>query len=411
MTQVTPTPAKPTADLKESIEGIAFSNVLIIENKPAEIQILMDDLKNSNLMVTLVATSKAAKSILGLNPQLNLLILDWLLNEQDSMEAKELVKIFRKNRIFTPIIIYTDKNIDEPTKFIKEEGLDRLTIVLNKHDVKGDEVFKRLNEWLTKEPELRIFLRWAREIEKGKNATLWSIHDLKIGGVRELIEAIVPNDDSQPVGQELISFFGKILTRQIEHDDDFLKAIRKEAKDLIKSKPTVTIEKDKLREFYTFERYKTPNKHPLWTGSILKKTNGNYFVVVTPVCDFSHDSKIESVLLIESEPLKKYRKKRGVKNEKCEPCIKNEKYPVHYLAYTPSLPEGLMCRFDRISNIETEKLQGMLKEGKMTCVGILDSPFIENFIQRMNAYLMRLGVRDLDGGEIQHLLESTKLKS
>jgi hypothetical protein len=53
-------------------------------------------------------------------------------------------------------------------------------------------------------------------------------------------------------------------------------------------------------------------------------------------------------------------------------------------------------------------LERKLEEGKMTCVEVVDSQFVENLIQRMNAYPMRLGVRDLDKREITKLERDTR---
>ena len=46
----------------------------------------------------------------------------------------------------------------------------------------------------------------------------------------------------------------------------------------------------------------------------------------------------------------------------------------------------------------------------MVCIEIIDSPFIENLIQRLNAYMMRLGVRDLSDSEIGKAVKDTALQ-
>ena len=58
---------------------------------------------------------------------------------------------------------------------------------------------------------------------------------------------------------------------------------------------------------------------------------------------------------------------------------------------------------DGLSNIKKEELEKKLDEGAFKCIAVIDSPFIENLLQRMNSYLMRLGVRDLDKAEIRKL--------
>lgn len=130
-------------------------------------------------------------------------------------------------------------------------------------------------------------------------------------------------------------------------------------------------------------------------------------MVVTPMCDLCNKDKIENIILLKAEPLKKYRTSRALEKADVKECIKHRIDCVHYLPYAANLPDGLICRFDCLINIKKETLKKLLDEQKMTCLAIIDSPFIENLMQRMNSYLMRLGVRDLDKGEITKLLDET----
>jgi hypothetical protein len=120
---------------------------------------------------------------------------------------------------------------------------------------------------------------------------------------------------------------------------------------------------------------------------------------------FSMLKEIERILLIEAEPLGKYVKNNRLTRGKLEACIRNKKSVIHYLPYVPNLSEGLICHFDRISNVDFEDLKKLINTQQMSCFAVMDSPFIENLMQRMNAYLMRLGVRDLHDGEITSLLD------
>lgn len=399
--------------IRAVIDEIPFLNTLIIDNQPddADVKSLEDDLRKKSISVIFAKTSTEAESILELRPELDLVILDWLLNEEDDIEAKGLLKSLR-SRTFAPIIIYTDKGIDSPSSYIKEERLDRIAIVLNKSEVKGENVFKEIEQWLAKNPELKIFLRWAREVEKRLNETLWTVHDLEVGGVRALIDLLKP---PQILGgqshitreQDLVNFFGKVLTRKLVSDETFLSSVKNDVEVLLKIRGGAKLDLEKLKAFHTFERYKSSNPKSLWTGSILKNNAGKYFVVVTPTCDLWNKDKIENIILLKAEPLRKYRGDRTLARDALKSCIKNNTDCVHYLPYAADLPDGLICRFDALYSIKKERLRKMLDEKKMDCLAIIDSPFIENLMQRMNSYLMRLGVRDLEKGEITKLLDET----
>lgn len=133
--------------------------------------------------------------------------------------------------------------------------------------------------------------------------------------------------------------------------------------------------------------------------------------MVTPLCDLCQANKIENVLLLKAEPFdESYRKKENLGNEeKARSYIQNNKEVIHYLPYALDLQTGLLCKFDQISTIKLKLLKERLKNGKMQCIETIDTPFVENLMQRMNAYLMRLGVRDLGKDEIRKILSDTNI--
>jgi len=54
--------------------------------------------------------------------------------------------------IDAPVIIYTNKNKDDPSSYIKDEGLERLVTVMEKKEVQGQSVFAEVGNWLTRNP-------------------------------------------------------------------------------------------------------------------------------------------------------------------------------------------------------------------------------------------------------------------
>lgn len=378
---------------------IPFSNALIIDNKPAEIKSLEADLKKRNISVIYAKTSKEAESILKQRPELSLIILDWLLDEQTDVEAKRLLQLLKLST-FAPVIVYTDRSVDGPNEYITKEGLSRIVKAFNKDDVEGERIFSEIESWLTKNPELKIFLRWDYEVEKRLNETLWAVHDLEVGGLRALVNLLKPPGCHTTRERDLVVFLGRVLTRKLD-DENFSKSIKKEVNELL-AMQNVPIDINKLRVFHTFERYKPANPESIWTGSILKDSVGNYYVVATPACDLCNN-KTERILLIKADPLKHYGQTRDLPKGKLKECITHKIAAVHYLPYAAGLSDGLVCRFDTIYAWDPRTLQKLLTAKRMACVEIVDSPFIENLIQRMNAYLMRLGVRDLADGEVTKL--------
>lgn len=392
------------------IEGIPFQNALIIDNRHEDVESLEEYLKKNNVSVLYAKNSTEAEEIINLRPEINLVILDWLLDEESDLEARGLL-LSLKERAFAPIIIYTDKGQDIPSHHLRESHLDRIAITMEKSDVKGETVIEEIKKWLDRNPELKIFLIWDNEVKKRLNKTLWTIYDLDIGGLSALVELLKTPEGWPRTTRErdLVDFFGSVLTRNLLVDKEFLDSMNAVIERMIKLREKFDLDLTKLETFHTFERYKAPGHEQLCNGSLLKNNSGTFFVIVTPVCDFYHSNKVERILLIEAEPLSKYHKDRRLSKDKLKACIKNENSITHYLPYVPELSEGLVCRFDQITNMNFEELKKKIEAKDMSCFAIIDSPFIENLMQRMNAYLMRLGVRGLHDKEIKKLLdEATK---
>ena len=79
------------------IDDIPFLHSLIIDNKPADPDVvaLQDDLRKRNMSVIIAAGSTEAENILKFRPELDIVILDWFLNETDPEEAKYLLQTLR----------------------------------------------------------------------------------------------------------------------------------------------------------------------------------------------------------------------------------------------------------------------------------------------------------------------------
>ena len=367
-------------------------------------------------MVITAISSTEAKLILQQRPELDIIILDWLLDEENAIEAQELLNYMRK-KTFAPIIVYTDKGKEPPSLYLREKKLDRMSIVFNKSEVNGENLFKEIDTWLLQKPELRIFLRWSRQVEHTLNDTLWDIYNLDVNGIKSIIRLLNTPDDLSQLSQEeeLVNFFSRILARKLSNQESLLKLIREDIQALPKLEEKTTEEKQQLgfvemRTFHSFERYKFANSKLLWTGSILKSKAGKYFVVVTPACDFSHKNKIENILLLKAEPMDNYVKSRQLSKGATESCLNHRTACVHFLPYAAGLKDGLICRFDNIFNIDEKQLRKNIDNAELTCLMVIDSPFIENLIQRMNAYLMRVGTRDIDNAEILNLLNNCTAK-
>jgi CheY-like chemotaxis protein len=395
-----------------SIDGIPFRNALIIDDDPEEVEALRSDLTEKGINVISEADYLGAISTIKCRPEIDLVILDWFLNGDNSIQAEMIIDELKKT-LLVPIVIYTNQGVDSPTRAITQKKVDRIAFALDKMDVTVDAVFQKIEEWFEINPELKIFLRWSWEVEKNMGPTQWTIYNLEAGGLKALIEIMKQPEDSSyvPREQDIVDLFGKVLKRKVNCNQEFFTSVKGHITELMEGDPVQVDDFVKLKAFHRFERYKPPLSESIWTGDIFRNEWDEYFVVVTPLCDLCQ-AKIENILLLKAELFDEtYRKKENLGNaERARSNITQNKDSTHYLPYALDLDTGLICRFDRISPIKFKLLKDRMKSGKMRCIETIDSPFIENLMQRMNAYLMRLGVRELGNNEINKMLSGTNPK-
>ena len=393
------------------IDGIPFRNALIIDNRLDEIEELKDDLKARGISVLSVKNSEDAKNLIKCRPEINFIIIDWYLNEENSMESQLFISDL-SDYLFVPIIIYTKQGAIEPKEFIKERKLERIVRVLDKRDIDGDLIFEEMKHWIQENPELKIFLKWSFEVEKNLNQVLWNIYGLETDGLKSLIGTIKADEDVSymPVEYDLVGIFIKVLLRKLNDTEKLFHSISGNVKELLEEAEFISLDPDKIKMFHMFERYISPPvSEPVWTGDILKKLDDEYFVVVTPACDLCNKNKIDNILLLGATPFGKYRKEKTINSKNADNIINNKKDVYHYLPYVPDCPDGLLCRFDDISSIKIEDAKSEIEKEHFIRIATIDSPFIENLIQRMNAYLMRLGVRELGKEEVKKIKQDTNL--
>lgn len=401
------------------IDGIPLRSALIIENRLDEIESLEKDLKERGLHVVSVDNTTEAEKIIEHLPELDIIVLDWYMNEDDSTESELLLEKM-KTHVFALTIIYTKHAMIGPEEFIKERNLGRIVKVLDKTKLTGDAVFDEITKWIEGSPEIRIFLKCAFGVEKTLNPVLWEVYGMEASGLRVLLESMKPDDEASHIRPEhdLTNLFLKALSRKMNCDPIFLRAISDDVKNIVNTTTTTpaphpedgekiaATKVGKAGMFHYFERYIYPLvSEPVWTGDIIKKSENEFFVVATPSCDLCHNT-VDNVLLVKTVPFRKYIADMSLLKEKISNILKYKTMRFHYLPYIEKSSDGLLCLFDHISSMKIDELKKDIENGKLERIATIDSPFIENLIQRMNAYLMRLGVRDIGKKEIERILSS-----
>lgn len=396
---------------------------LLVDDHPEEMIGIKKDLESMDILVLLVPKATDAKKQLESRPEIGLIVIDWYLSDDLSIETQDLIRNL-KNKNFAPIIVYTKEDHNAAEKFLQNEKLGRISMVLDKNIVTADRVITEFNMWTLNNPDLRLFMMWAYQAEWSLNSSLWDIHNLSPEGVKYLLSLLknqsaevgpLNNEDTPsyvPEGVALLNLMARVMARKISCSP----LLRKELENALAANSPGTVrpqgEEGKCFDaLKSLERYITPPVAVnLWTGDVLRCENGDYYVVVTPACDLCHE-KTESVLLLPAMPFYKFRKHRNLPKKKLEPTIQNSKPSTHFLHYLMNEPHGIVCEFDRVFSVSKRDLLSEIRDleadGLTVRVATLDSPYIENLIQRMTSYIMRLGIEDIPDEEATRILSET----
>jgi len=142
-------------------------------------------------------------------------------------------------------------------------------------------------------------------------------------------------------------------------------------------------------------------------GDVIKEEDGTktqYMVLITPSCDFVQD-KVDYMLFAYCTPLREIKEYIDWENNpdnpdqkyinRLLPFVTDKKDRFFFLPSVFNIPD-LIVDYQKIAKLEPKEFARLAKDGKLTCVASLDSPYCENLCARFSRYFGRLGTPDLN---------------
>jgi len=142
-------------------------------------------------------------------------------------------------------------------------------------------------------------------------------------------------------------------------------------------------------------------------GDVIKEEDGTktqYMVLITPSCDFVQ-GKVDHMLFAYCTPLREIKEYIDWENNqdnpdqkyinKLLPFVTDKKDRFFFLPSVFNIPD-LIVDYQKIAKREPKEFDRLTKDGKLTCIASLDSPYCENLCARFSRYFGRLGTPDLN---------------
>jgi CheY-like chemotaxis protein len=370
--------------------GLALQDVLVVDDQRQEVEELMTFLSGQGCHVHFYEKSEDARDFISSSPKLDLAILDYWIESDNSAIARLLLDELR-NYHFVPVVIYSKhrEEAEEQAYYPRE-----MYIVIEKAaDVHALE--KRVLQWFESSLHAQLAVLWSQTIRNSLVQSMWTLFSVSDNGLGLILKAIKAGNPTVQGHYELLDSLQRILFNYVTTSSNFmagLQAIVGRVKvDLDFNDAAILESYGRIKQIEMY--IKPPDTSVLNTGDLFEK-EGKYYVLTTPSCDIYND-KTDSIDFIEAFEYGDFLKtSRSFKREMIPQLLANSarQFNLHFLPFV-SENLHLVCKFHSVVSHDKETFAN--EKAKWKKIATLSSPYREHFIQRYSAAVSRLGVIDL----------------
>lgn len=415
--------------------------VLVIDNKYKDVEEIITSLWHRGHGIVFLDTVPPEESIPS---NVRLVILDLMLREDGEIQQEDyeqaaliLHRISKRTSFFMVAIwsIHVDPedevHTNEITEVLKraytdvsEEAFPAALLKPFGKRIGQQQLEDEIQRWIASNPEAGLVFRWESSVDSARDKTLSEI--VNQAGIRETVKQLVKEVGTEAAPREILRLFNRILGRnsisQTEADQQAL-ATLVQAVTQMTSIPGNLIEW--YSKFYNFQVYFTPHTNePVWTGDIfytgMEDPEKEFALILTPACDLAQ-RKTENLRIVYCAkvlPLNQYDpqseevatavrklRKHSTGNYKrredvVQAIIQGRGLPsnLHVLYFFKMVDESeyfhLIVDFSMTASRACRN--GLVTvPTKWKRVARIDSPFIEDLLQKYAAFASRIGIPGL----------------
>ena len=272
------------------------------------------------------------------------------------------------------------------------------------------ELLKKIKEWVGRTPRAGLVFEWERLLNKARDHATSDILGLKGDSLSSLVK-VLRKEVGEGANRELVQLFNKVLLRYMTTGD--LARIG----ELMERLGDGDINPDWYARFHRLQAYYLPDKaEPVWTGDVFETDENDYrkgyAVVITSKCDLAqgkvdrikmvdamkvdHNPKVQQQVFQAIWPGKHFSQNGELTNQASQ--------FLKALAGGSGLPDRFyILRFVHadgahfhllidLHSVRSVPVMEVEEEWKQRRICRLDSPYIEDLLQRYAALSARVGV-------------------
>ena len=415
--------------------------VLVIDNRYEDVEELIASLWRDGQGIVFLDTVPREEAIPS---NVRLVVLDLMLREDGELQPEDyeqaalaLWRIRKRTSFFLVAVwsIYVDPENEEQARKVVE------TLRKAYRDVAGEEfpapllqpfgkdigqlqLEREIQKWVASDPEAGLVFRWETSVDNARDEAVSAI--VNQAGIRETVKQLVKEVGKEAAPREIISLFNRILGR---NSISQVEAERQAFSDLVQAVSRVQDVSGNFLEWYSKFRnlqvYFSPSANePVWTGDIfstgLQDPEKEFALVLTPACDLAqrkadnlrlayctkvlplnpYDPRSEEV----TAAVRKLKKGRTGNYKNRQEAIRAiiegsglpwNLYVLHFFK-TPTETEyfHLIVDFSMIDSTPCKNGVVRVPDGWKR-VARVDSPYIEDLLQKYAAFASRIGTLGL----------------
>ncbi len=336
---------------------------------------------------------------------------------------------------FVVILMANDYRDDDPDNFeqyyteiietplcglVSKKGLTKQAELGSKEYLKN-----LINEAIDQDAVLRLVVNWENVVDKAQDL---AFKDMITDEIRctviSIVKSLCRDFGDESAARELVSTLMRLISRRIFEPTEF-----KELSDLVK-KVNTEIPEDLAnyprKEHISMNNklmYYQPKGEKAWTGDIYRtsteaKKYDDYLIVITPVCDLVQNKGSKVLTCIGFPILETYFKdtayppyfidgavKSCVTAKEASPDKTAKVIKERYISCKQKMPEslfflwnfedegknfGVCFNFNNVQTFETTEIEKLRK------VCRLDSPYIQEVLEKYGRYASRVGTPDIN---------------
>lgn len=279
-----------------------LKNVLLIEDNKAYCQKIIEDFRQHQVDVLAINDPAELNQHLSCPPKFQMIILDWLLDGEDSVLAQLCLAQIRQT-CFVPVIVYTEEKerFDDELNIVKEKNIFPVAYIkgLSKGEVTIPMLLDQLNIWHQQIPA-KLSDKLRTSFSESIEEALYQLAEQSGDDLMKGLKSYIALGDSKGIDLEhAVDVLMRLVNRAIYQNNIFVEELAQIVSDLQLSNLNATRAERRIpSRIQELHMYYQPYDQVVRTGDIVQlalegdSSNSDMKgIVITPACDLATPKK------------------------------------------------------------------------------------------------------------------------